>query len=164
MGKRGTEIIKIDSSKLITTLNKAFADEWLAYYQYWLGAQIAKGPMKQSVIAELTEHATDELRHAQMLSNRIIQLGGTPILEPREWYSQSNCGYAIPQDPFVKKLLEQNIEGERCAIDVYEKIMIETKDNDPVTYNMALEILEDEVEHEEDLEGLLEDLTYINLK
>ncbi len=164
MGKRGTEIIKIDSSKLITTLNKAFADEWLAYYQYWLGAQIAKGPMKQSVIAELTEHATDELRHAQMLSNRIIQLGGTPILEPKEWYNQSNCGYTIPQDPFVKKLLEQNIEGERCAIDVYEKIMIETKDNDPVTYNMALEILEDEVEHEEDLEGLLEDLTYINLK
>lgn len=164
MGKEGTKIIKIDSVKLITTLNKAFADEWLAYYQYWLGAKIAKGPMKQSVIAELTEHATDELRHAQMLSDRIIQLGGTPILEPKEWYNQTNCGYATPKDPFVKKLLEQNIEGERCAIDVYNKIMSETKDNDPVTYNIALEILEDEIEHEEDLEDLLEDLTYIKLK
>ena len=33
-----------------------------------------------------------------------------------------------------------------------------TRDVDPITYNMALEILEDEVEHEEDLEALLEDL------
>ena len=161
MGKRGREIIKIEASKLITTLNKAFADEWLAYYQYWLGAQVAKGPMKQSVIAELTQHATDELRHAQMLSDRILQLGGTPILTPKDWYNQTNCGYASPADPFVKTLLEQNIEGERCAIDVYEKIMAETKDVDPITYNMALQILEDEVEHEEDLESLLEDLNYI---
>lgn len=164
MGKRGTEIIKIDSSELITILNKAFADEWLAYYQYWLGAQIAKGPMKQAVITELKEHATDELRHAQMLSDRIIQLGGTPILTPKEWYEQSNCGYSTPKDSFVKKLLEQNIEGERCAIDVYEKIIAQTKDNDYVTYNMAIEILADEVEHEDDLESLLEDMSYINLK
>jgi bacterioferritin len=164
MGKRGTEIIKINSVELVKKLNKAFADEWLAYYQYWLGAQIAKGPMKESVIAELTEHATDELRHAQMLSNRIIQLGGTPLLAPKDWYTYANCEYLTPSDAFVKKLVEQNIEGERCAIDVYEKLMKETKDDDPITYNMALEILEDEVEHEEDLESLLEDLTYINLK
>jgi len=30
---------------------------------------------------------------------------------------------------------------------------------DPVTYNMAVQILPDEVVHEEDLQALLEDLT-----
>jgi hypothetical protein len=35
----------------------AFADEWLAYYQYWLGAKVVKGPMKEAVIAELLQHA-----------------------------------------------------------------------------------------------------------
>lgn len=164
MGKKGTEIIKINSTELIKTLNKAFADEWLAYYQYWIGAQIAKGPMKESVIAELTQHATDELRHSQMLSTRIIQLGGTPLLTPKDWYTNTSCGYATPADSFVKKLLEQNIEGERCAISVYEKIIEQTKETDYITYNIALQILEDEVEHEEDLESLLEDLNYINLK
>jgi bacterioferritin len=34
----------------------------------------------------------------------------------------------------------------------------ETKDKDPVTYSMALQILQDEIEHEEDLGALLEDL------
>jgi bacterioferritin len=33
-----------------------------------------------------------------------------------------------------------------------------TKDADPVTYNMVLQILQQEVEHEEDLQALLEDL------
>jgi bacterioferritin len=32
-----------------------------------------------------------------------------------------------------------------------------TKDKDPVTYNMVVQILQDEVEHEEDLQALLED-------
>ena len=32
------------------------------------------------------------------------------------------------------------------------------KDADPITYKMVLEILEDEIEHEEDLEALMGDL------
>ena len=56
-------------------------------------------------------------------------------------------------------MLEQNIKGEQCAIDVYNKMIQEVKDKDFVTYNLALQILNDEVVHEEDLENLLEDLT-----
>jgi len=158
MGSKGKEIVQVDVKKVIGLLNKAFADEWLAYYQYWIGAQVIKGPMKGAVIAELMEHAQDELRHAQMLSQRIIQLGGTPLLEPSEWYTYTNCGYAAPKDAYVKAILSQNIEGEQCAIDVYNKLLEQTKDKDVITYNMSLEILEDEVEHEDDLQALLEDL------
>ena len=53
MGTRGREIVGAGTEKVLTLLNKAFADEWLAYYQYWLGAKVAKGPMKESIIAEL---------------------------------------------------------------------------------------------------------------
>ena len=161
MGTKGTEIVKekLDVDELLKLLNKAFADEWLAYYQYWIGAQVIKGPMKDAIITELTQHAQDELRHAQMLTDRIIQLGGTPILEPKEWYSQTNCGYAAPSDFFVKKILEQNIAGEQCAIDVYNKLLETTLHKDIVTYNIAIQILTDEVEHEEDLQNLLEDLS-----
>ena len=33
MGTRGKSIIKLDVNKLLELLNKAYADEWLAYYQ-----------------------------------------------------------------------------------------------------------------------------------
>lgn len=164
MGMSGKKLLidmGVDIDEVILNLNKAFADEWLAYYQYWIGAKVIKGPMKEAVIAELLQHASDELRHADMISNRIIQLGGNPLLSPKEWEIFSNCKYDAPLDPYVLKILRQNIEGERCAIEVYKKIMDLTKDKDIVTYNLALQILQDELEHEEDLEALQEDLEMI---
>jgi bacterioferritin len=106
----------------------------------------------------LLQHATDELSHADQVAIRIIQLGGKPITEPKKWYEWSGCGYNPPNDEYVKTILNQNIDGERCAISYYNDLMKKTKDTDMITYNMVLTILNQEVEHEEDLQALLEDL------
>ena len=158
MGTKGRMIVDMDVDELIRLLNKALSDEWLAYYQYWIGSKVVKGPTKDAVIAELVQHATEELAHADMIALRILQLGGTPVLEPKEWYTLTNCGYDSPDDPHVKKILEQNIKGERCAIETYNRLMAIVKDKDPITFNMVLTIISQEVEHEEDLQSLLEDL------
>jgi bacterioferritin len=158
MGTRGREIVGMNVDELLRLLNAAFASEWLAYYQYWLGARVIKGPMKDAVAAELTLHATEELNHATLLATRIVQLGGIPVSEPEKWYALSPCAYGAPDDPYVAVLLDQNIAGEQCAISAYKSLMDTTKDKDMVTYNMALTILEQEVEHEEDLQSLKEDL------
>ena len=157
MGTKGREMVGKHADRIIELLNKAYADEWLAYYQYWVGTKVVEGPMKEAVIAELLEHAADELRHADMLTTRIIQLGGTPVLSPKEWYSMTNCGYDAPEDPYMVPIVDQNIKGEQCAITTYHKMMQETRDIDPITFNLALQIVSDEVEHEEDLQSLKED-------
>jgi len=162
MGTKARQLVGEHADRIIELLNRALCDEWLAYYQYWIGAKVVKGPMKDAVIAELVQHANDELRHADMLVMRILELGGTPVLSPKQWFELTNCGYDAPEDPFVRKILEQNIKGEQCAIDTYNEIMKITRDIDPVTYNLALQIMTDEMEHEEDLQSLLEDLE--NLK
>jgi len=158
MAQKGREIVKMNVDELITLLNKALADEWLAYYQYWIGAKVVKGPMKDAVIAELDLHATEELSHAVLLTTRIVQLGGTPVLSPEQWMKITNCGYDAPEDPYVEKVLEQNIKGEQCAIKTYNHLLDITREGDPVTYNIILTILSQEVEHEEDLDALREDL------
>jgi bacterioferritin len=158
MGSRAREIVGQNVDAILKLLNQAYASEWLAYYQYWLGAKLIKGPMKDSVAAELTIHATEELAHAVLIANRIIQLGGTPVLTPEGWAKESPCNYAAPADPYVAVLLDQNIEGEQCAILAYKGLMDDTKDIDMVTYNMALNILGQEIEHEEDLQSLRDDL------
>ncbi len=161
MGTRGREIVgmNMDVDKLLDVLNAAYASEWLAYYQYWLGAKVLKGPMKDGVAAELNLHATEELNHAVLLAGRILQLGGTPVPSPAQWFELSPCKYDAPTDPFVGVILDQNIAGEQCAITTYKQLMDLTKDKDTVTYNIALTILTQEVEHEEDLQSLKEDLT-----
>ena len=158
MGTRGREIVGMDVDHLLKLLNAAYASEWLAYYQYWLGAKLIKGPMKDAVAAELTLHATEELAHATLLAARIVQLGGTPVLTPEGWAKESPCPYDAPADPYVAVLLDQNIAGEQCAIGAYKALMDVTKDKDMVTYNLALGILGQEIEHEEDLQSLREDL------
>jgi bacterioferritin len=158
MGTKGKEIIGLDVEELLEQLNRALADEWLAYYQYWIGAKVVTGPMRQAAVAELEEHAADELQHAGMLVDRILHLGGTPILKPEDWYKSTNCGYEAPEDPSVKAVVEQNIKGEQCAIDVYNKLLDFTRDKDAISYQMIVEILGDEVEHEDDLQTLMEDI------
>lgn len=158
MGQKGREIVKMDVDELINLLNKALSDEWLAYYQYWIGSKVVKGPMKDAVITELTVHATEELGHAELISARIIQLGGIPVLSPEEWFKKTNCGYDAPVDPYVEEILNQNIKGEQCAIRVYNELLDITRTADPVTYNIILQIISQEVEHEEDLTALKEDL------
>lgn len=158
MGTRGTSIVGLDIEELIKVLNKALADEWLAYYQYWVGAKVVRGIEREEAVAELTEHANDELRHAGLVADRIMQLGGTPVLDPSEWKDLTNCKYEAPTDPAIRKVIEQNIRGEQCAIDVYKKLADMTREKDDVTYRIVQEILADEVEHEDDLETLLEDL------
>jgi len=164
MGQKGREIVKMDVDELINLLNKALSDEWLAYYQYWVGAKVVKGPMKDAVIAELVLHATEELSHAELIATRIIQLGGTPVLSPSEWLKITTCGYDAPVDPYVEEILNQNIKGEQCAIRIYNEMLDLTRVADPVTYNIILTIISQEVEHEEDLSALKEDLELMLMK
>ena len=80
------------------------------------------------------------------------------MLSPDQWKKETNCGYDAPSNPDTKKLLAQNIKGEQCAIAVYKKLLDKVEGKDPITAKIVLEILADEVEHEDDLEALLEDM------
>ena len=158
MGTKGREIVGVEVKGLVKLLNKALADEWLAVYQYWAGSKVAVGRMRGIIAEELEEHAKEELEHANKLTDRIIQLGGSPLINPEQWKKEANCGYDEPTNPNTKKLLEQNIKGEQCAIAVYNKLLKMVEGKDSITTHLVLEILEDEVKHEEDLEAMLEDM------
>ncbi len=158
MGKKGVEILNLDVQKLIKMLNEALAEEWLAYYQYWVGARIMEGPMRGDIEPELLVHANEELGHAVLIVDRIIQLGGTPVLSPFEWEKLARCEYEAPADPYVEVVLEQNLRGERCAIQRYKEIADFTNGLDHVTHQIATTILNDELEHENDIEDFLTDI------
>ena len=116
-----TNIISVKDKETIKLLNKALADEWLAYYQYWIGSKVVKGEFSKEAIVELIQHATDEKRHADMLTDHIVKLGGVPILDFLDIQDLSGCGYITPPaSGDIKIILQQNIEGERCAIRFYK--------------------------------------------
>ncbi|MBP5352941.1 MAG: ferritin [Alphaproteobacteria bacterium] len=157
MGEMAKKIAKLDVEHLLETLNAAFAEEWLAYYQYWMGGKVAIGLQRTEVVREFFEHADEELKHAGWLADRIIQLGGTPLLNPAEWEEVAHCRYAEPQNFDVWALLQDNLEAERCAIGRYEAICGMTHGKDYETFRMAEKILKEEIEHEQELEDFTAD-------
>ncbi|TAL67107.1 MAG: ferritin [Bacteroidetes bacterium] len=158
MGRKAVEILNLDVKKLIEMLNAALSEEWLAYYQYWIGARLMEGPMRAEVEPELLLHATQEFNHAVLVVDRIIQLGGTPVLNPAEWTKLARCDYDAPTDPYIETILGQNLKGERCAIQRYKEIADFTNGIDHSTYQISITILNEELEHEEDIEGWLRDI------
>lgn len=158
MGKKAIEILNLDVNKLIDMLNAALSEEWLAYYQYWIGARLMEGPMRSEVEPELLLHADQELNHAVLVVDRIIQLGGKPVINPKDWTKLARCAYDEPSDPYIEAILEQNLLGERCAIQRYKEIADFTAGIDHTTHQMAVTILNEELEHENDIEDWLTDI------
>lgn len=160
MGKESVEIIKklLNVEELIKMLNEALSEEWLAYYQYWVGAKLVEGPLRPSVEEELIVHANEELGHAEMLIDRIIELEGTPVLSPEDWFKLARCKYYPPTDPYIVSILNDNLKGERCAIIRYQELADYTFGKDHKTYKIVTQILEDELEHEQEIEDWLKDI------
>lgn len=158
MGSRAVQIANLDVENLVKNLNEALAEEWLAFYQYWVGARVMEGPMRSEVEPELLLHAQQELNHAVLVVQRIIQLGGTPLLDPKEWFNHAKCAYEAPIDSYIEEILKQNLTGERCAISRYQSIADMTNGKDYATYQMSVTILNEEIEHEEDIEAWIKDI------
>ena len=144
MAKESVKILqgKLDVESLISQLNAALAEEWLAYYQYWIGALVVEGAMRPNVQSEFEEHANEERKHAEMIAKRIIELEGVPVLDPQKW----------------SELLNDNVASERCAILRYQEIADFTNGKDFTTCDMAKKILAEEEEHEQDLQDYLTDI------
>ena len=54
MAKESVKILrgKLDVDNLLSQLNAALAEEWLAYYQYWVGALVVEGAMRSDAQGE----------------------------------------------------------------------------------------------------------------
>jgi len=159
MGKKGIEIVaaKIDVNEVISDLNKAYADEWCAHYQYWLAAHWVSGINADAVSSRLTEQSADELVHAERFANRIIELGGEPEMDFASLPDVAAGGYkAPPKDSSnLKQVIQDVIDAERGAVDFYNKMTEKYKDKDYVTYELFKTVLLDEVSDEDEWEDLI---------
>ncbi len=157
MGEKGRAIVEVNVDELIQQLRKAYLDELLAFYSYWITAQVAEGFHGEELTEHFKEEAMDELGHAEKLARRIIELGGDPVVHPREWEAGANGPWTAPRRDWsdADGMVEDQIRAERAAIEAYNRLAKMTFGKDPVTYALATSLLADEVRHEEFLENLV---------
>ncbi len=158
MGKEGKKIANLDVQDLIKDLNKAYCDEWLAYYSWWYMSKIVTGPGYEDMSEFLEKISKEEEEHADELANRIIELGGLPIANPMELEKHANAPYPKPPKGTsdYDNIINVVTKAEAGAIDVYNKLAAKTQGKDHVTYQLVCHILAEEVKHEEMFEDLRE--------
>ena len=92
----------------------------------------------------------EDRNHFEALVPRIYELGGALPRNMNDFHDMSSCPPAyLPDDPTdVKAILQVLVGAERCAVRGYTHICNLTAGKDHRTYELALAILNEEVEHE----------------
>jgi len=149
-----TESYLLDRKVVCRLLNEALATEWVCVLRYYRHYFMASGMLADSVKAEFLEHAQQELAHANLLSERIVQLGGAPDLNPDTLTERAHAEYKPGHD--LRDMVKENLIAERIAIDSYREMINFVGDRDTTTKRILMQILAQEEEHADDMADLLD--------
>ncbi|MDQ3000679.1 MAG: bacterioferritin [Fibrobacterota bacterium] len=148
-----TENYAADRGTVLRLLNEALATEIVCTLRYRRHFFMASGVNSESVKAEFKEHSDEELRHVDLIAERIVQLGGEPDFNPAGITSRSHAEYV--QGGSLEDMIRENLVAERIAIDSYREMIQYLGDKDPTSRRLMEQILAVEEEHAEDLSSLL---------
>ncbi|MEK7841142.1 MAG: ferritin-like domain-containing protein, partial [Deltaproteobacteria bacterium] len=99
-----------------------------------------------AVIEIFKKTSIDEMKHAEMLAEKIVYLGGVPVQKPTE----------VIRGGELKKMIKDDLAAENGAIKRYkEHIKLCEKEGDPATRLMLEQILSDEEDHADTWETTL---------
>lgn len=143
-----------DIKQAVGVLNQALATELVCVLRYKRHYYMSRGIYKDAVANEFLEHATQEQEHADMIAERITQLGGEPDFNPEGLSARSHSEYREGES--MIDMIKENLVAERIAIESYREMVRFFGENDPTTRRMLEAILAVEEEHANDMVDLLE--------
>ncbi|MEO7971293.1 MAG: DUF892 family protein [bacterium] len=149
-----TEGYSADRDTVVKILNEALATEIVCVLRYKRHYFMASGINAESVAAEFLQHANEEQGHADLIAQRITQLGGEPNFNPDGLTTRSHAEY-VEGDTLID-MIKEDLVAERIAIDSYREMINYVNTDDPTTRRMLEGILAMEEEHADDLNNLLE--------
>jgi bacterioferritin len=148
-----TQSYKGDVDKAIEILNEALATEIVCVLRYMHHYFMATGVHGRGVADEFKEHADAEREHADMLAERIQQLGGKPDFNPKNLLERSVSQYV--EGETLADMIREDLIAERIVIEVYQEMIRFFGNDDPTTRVILEKLLHDEEEHADDLSDLL---------
>ncbi|HMJ09675.1 MAG TPA: ferritin-like domain-containing protein [Pyrinomonadaceae bacterium] len=143
----------LDKDEAVKVLNEALATEIVCVLRYRFHYFMASGIHKDGAATEFLEHSNEELRHADMIAERIKQLGGKPEMNPASVTDRSHAEYV--EGNSLEDMLKEDLVAERIAIQSYREMVKFFGTADPTSRRLMEEILAVEEEHADDIADLL---------
>lgn len=159
MGKKGKEIVGPIREEIVNELKRAYANEMIAFHFYWYTSIYMEGLGFATLTTLFKNNAMGELKHAEMLADRLNQMGAFAFSNPAEWLKNSSVGTVEPTEYLTfKKSVQKAMEIAGNVTEHYNEIMKKVNGVDFVTYELVSNILAEEVKEEQDLEDILSQL------
>lgn len=131
---------------LIDGLNEDLAHEYAAIIQYRTYASAVTGPYRPDLREFFTAEIADEMGHAQLLADKIIALGGRPVVQA--------APVRVTEDP--AQMLRNSLEDEEATIDRYIKRRKQAEDAGEAGLVVDLDtVIADETKHRDELRMML---------
>jgi len=145
-----------DRNRVIAVLNEVLATELVCVLRYKRHYYTARGINAAPVAEEFLQHANEEQGHADMVAERIVQLGGEPDFSPQGLATRSHSEYDASVN--LLDMVREDLVAERVAVSSYQEIIRWLDEGDPTTRQMMEQILAVEEEHADDLSNILEEM------
>ena len=140
----------LDVDSLISELVRNAAVEFTAYYYFTNLRAHCTGMEGEGLKGIIEDARLEDLSHFESCIERIYQLGGSLPNDATEFIRISGCDFLkLPSDPTDHRaILEKCLKAEQGAIVNWNNICNMTLGKDPATYDIAKDILAEEIEHE----------------
>ncbi len=150
-----TETYRGDRTAMLRFLNEALATELVCVLRYRRHHFMARSLAAQRLAEEFLVHADEELAHADLIAERIVQLGGAPDFAPGTLCERSHAQYAAAHT--LVEMVRENLVAARTSIDSYRGQIEALGESDRTTRLMLEGILGVQEAHADELVELLED-------
>ena len=149
----GIEILKkngVNVDELIKQLVINSSVEFTAYYYFTLLRANCTGMDGEGIKGVIEDARLEDLSHFESCIERIYQLGGQLPKDATDYIKMSGCEFLqLPDNTTdIKEILEKCLKAEQGAIVNWDKVCTMTHGKDPMTYDIAQDILTEEIEHE----------------
>jgi ferritin-like protein len=149
----GINVLKqngVDIEELKRLLIYNASVEFTAYYYFTNLRAHCTGLEGEGLKGIIEDARLEDLSHFESCLERIYQLGGSLPNDAMEFIKMSGCEFLqLPVNPTDHKaILKKCLKAEQGAIINWDKICKMTIGKDPATYDIAKDILVEEIEHE----------------
>lgn len=149
----GVNVLKqngLDVDEVLKTLIYNASVEFTAYYYFTNLRAHCTGLEGESVKGVVEDARLEDLSHFESSIQRIYELGGILPNDAMEFVRMSGCEFLQLPTPAtnLQEILKKCLAAEQGAIVNWNKMCNLTIGKDPSTYEIAKDILKEEIEHE----------------
>jgi bacterioferritin len=138
--------------KVLKELNQALREELTAINQYFLHAEMCENWGYHKLAGYIKKQSIGEMKHAEVLIERILFLDGSPSMDPLHLNVGGN----------VRQMIEADLALELAAVKQYNAaVKIATDEKDNGSRDLLVTLLKDEEDHVDWLEAQVHQMTEV---